>query len=191
MKQTTTPKENYMAKDKKIVLKDVEVSWAKLQEPVAKYQSETQLEYTVAVKMNEQLERIMTDFKLNKKVRDGKDTSFDGARHIQIGVDETTLNGWTRYGEVYDKNGEPTQSLIGNGSRVNLFVSIGDSSYGNVIKLGHINEVDSETKSLYFDFCQVLELVDYEKPSVVVKAKAIEAAVDAADLDEMEIAFEV
>ena len=43
--------------DKKIVLKDVEVSWAKLQEPANKYMSE-EMEYTVAIKMNDQLERL-------------------------------------------------------------------------------------------------------------------------------------
>ena len=179
-----------MAKDKKMVLKDVEVSWAKVQEPATKYMSE-ELEYTVAIKMNDQLERLMTDYKINKKVKEGKDSTFNDARFIQIGVDQNTKNGWTRHGEVYDKDGNPTQALVGNGSKVNMFISIGDSNYGNLIKLGHLVDMNAETKDMYFDFCQIVELVDFEQPSAVIKAKVTEAAVEAADLDEMEIAFEV
>ena len=176
--------------DKKIVLKDVEVCWAKLQEPATKWKSD-ELEYTVALKMTDQLERLMTDYKLNKTVKEGKDTTFDGARFIQIGLDEKTRGGWTRYGEVYDKDGNPTQSLVGNGSKVNMFVSIGESQYGNIIKLGHLSHMESETKEMYFDFCQVMELVDFEQPSAVIRSNVVTAAVEAADLDEMEIAFEV
>lgn len=176
--------------DKKIVLKDVEVCWAKLQEPANKYMSE-EMEYTVAIKMNDQLERLMTDFKLNKKVKEGKDSTFDGARFIQIGLDEKTRGGWTRYGEVYDSNGNPTEDLIGNGSKVNMFVSIGNSQYGNIIKLGHLSDMKQETKEMFFDFCQVMELVDYDAPSAVIKSNVqTNAAVEAAPSEEMEIAFE-
>ena len=179
-----------MATDKKIVLKDVEVCWAKIQEPANKYMSD-ELEYTVAVKMNDQLDRLMKDFKLNKKVKEGKDSTFDGGRFIQVGLDEKTRSGWTRYGEVYDKDGNPTESLVGNGSKMNLFVSIGDSSYGNIIKLGHLSHMEQETKEMYFDFCQVMELVDFEQSSAVIKSNAVNTAVDAVPEEEMSIPFEV
>lgn len=178
-----------MATDKKIVLKDVEVCWAKIQEPANKYMSD-ELEYTVAVKMNDQLDRLMKDFKLNKKVKEGKDSTFDGGRFIQVGLDEKTRSGWTRYGEVYDKDGNPTEALVGNGSKMNLFVSIGDSSYGNIIKLGHLSDMNHETKEMFFDFGQVMELVDFEQPSAVIRSNAVTAAVAAAPAEEMEIAFE-
>jgi len=166
-----------MATDKKIVLKDVEVCWAKVQEPANKYMSD-ELEYTVAVKMNDQLDRLMQDFKLNKKVKEGKDSTFDGGRFIQVGLDEKTRSGWTRYGEVYDKDGNPTEALVGNGSKMNLFVSI------------HLSNMNHETKEMFFDFGQVMELVDFEQPSAVIRSNAVTAAVAAAPAEEMEIAFE-
>ena len=177
--------------DKKIVLKDVEVSWAKLQEPATMYKSETDMEYSVSLKMNEQLEKLMTDYKINKTVKEGKDSTFEGARHINVTLIEKTSGGWTRFGEVYDKNGNPSKALVGNGSKVNMFVTIGDSSYGNIIKLGHMSDMNRETKEMFFDFCQVMELVDYEAPSAVIKANATHAAVDAQPVEEMSIPFEV
>ena len=175
--------------DKKIVIKDVEVSWAKLQEPANMYKSETEMEYSVSLKMNDQLEKIMTDYKINKTVREGKDSTFEGARHINIALTEKTSGGWTRYGEVYDKNGNPSEALVGNGSKVNMFVTIGDSNYGNIIKLGHLSDMNRDTKEMFFDFCQVMEIVDYEAPSAVIKSKATNAAVDAAPVEEMSIEF--
>lgn len=174
--------------DKKFVIKDVEVSWAKLQEPDNKYMSED-LEYSVSLKMNDQLEKLMTDFKINKKVKEGKDSTFDGARHISIALAEKTSGGWTRYGEVYDKDGNPSKALVGNGSKVNMFVTIGDSNYGNIIKLGHLEDMNRDTKEMFFAFCQVMELVDYEAPSAVIKANATNAAVDAQPSEEMSIEF--
>ena len=44
--------------DKKIVLKNVEVSWAKLHEPTTKWNSKD-LEYSVDVKVNEQIANLM------------------------------------------------------------------------------------------------------------------------------------
>lgn len=178
-----------MAKDKKIVLKDVEVSWAKLQDPAPKYMSE-ELEYTVAIKMNEQLDDLMSDYKLNKKTKEGKDSTFNGDRFIQIGLDEKTRSGWRRYGEVYDKNGNPTEALIGNGSKMNLFISIGSSQYGNLIKLGHLRDMNQDTKEMYFDLGQVMELVDYEDGSAVVRSNQTSSAVEKAPEEEVEIAFE-
>ena len=175
-----------MAQDKKIVLKNVEVSWAKVQEPETKYMSD-EMEYSVSVKMNDQLTKLMSDYKLNKKVKEGKDSTFDGAPFLQISLDEKTRSGWVRHGEVYDKNGEPTQDLVGNGSKMNLFVSIGDSNYGNIIKLGHLENYDNDKKSLYYDFGQVMELESYEKTSAVIKTNA---AVNAAPAEEMSIPFE-
>lgn len=177
-----------MAKDKKLVLKDVEVCWAKLQEPDTKYMSED-LAYTVAIKMNDQLEKLMTDYKLNKKVKEGKDTTFDGARFIQIGLDETTRGGWTRYGEVYDVNGKPSDALLGNGSKVNMFVSIGDSQYGNIIKLGHLSTMNQDTKEMFFDFCQITDLVEYNKTSAVITSRETIAAAETAPVEEVTIDF--
>lgn len=174
--------------DKKIVIKDVEVSWAKLQEPDNKYMSED-LEYSVSLKMNDQLEKLMTDYKINKKVKEGKDSTFDGARHINIALAEKTSGGWTRFGEVYDKNGNPSEALVGNGSKVNMFVTIGESNYGNIIKLGHLSDMNRDTKEMFFDFCQVMEIVDYQAPSAVIKANATNAAVDAQPAEEMSIEF--
>jgi len=177
-----------MAKDKKIVLKDVEVCWAKLQEPDTKYMSED-LAYTVAIKMNDQLENLMTDYKLNKKVKEGKDTTFDGARFIQIGLDEKTRGGWTRYGEVYDAEGNPSEALLGNGSKVNMFVSIGDSQYGNIIKLGHLSTMNQDTKEMFFDFCQITDLVEYNKTSAVITSRETIAAAETAPVEEVTIDF--
>ena len=174
--------------DKKIVIKDVEVSWAKLQEPDNKYMSED-LEYSVSLKMNDQLEKLMTDYKINKKVKEGKDSTFDGARHINIALAEKTSGGWTRFGEVYDKNGNPSEALVGNGSKVNMFVTIGESNYGNIIKLGHLSDMNRDTKEMFFDFCQVMEIVDYQAPSAVIKANATNASVDAQPAEEMSIEF--
>mgnify|MGYP003633191001 FL=1 len=177
-----------MAKDKKIVLKDVEVCWAKLQEPDTKYMSED-LAYTVAIKMNDQLENLMTDYKLNKKVKEGKDTTFDGARFIQIGLDEKTRGGWTRYGEVYDAEGNPSEALLGNGSKVNMFISIGDSQYGNLIKLGHLSTMNQDTKEMFFDFCQITDLVEYNKTSAVITSRETIAAANTAPVEEVTIDF--
>lgn len=174
--------------DKKIVIKDVEVSWAKLQEPDTKYMSE-EMEFSVTLKMTDQLEKLMTDYKINKKVKEGKDSTFDGARHINIVLSERTSGGWTRFGEVYDKDGNPSESLVGNGSKVNMFVTVGDSSYGNIIKLGHLSDMNRDTKEMFFDFCQVMELVDYESPSAVIRSNTTVAAVDAAPAEEMSIEF--
>lgn len=175
--------------DKKIVIKDVEVSWAKLQEAAPKYLSED-LEFTVALKMNDQLEALMKDYKLNKKVKEGKDSTFDGGRFIQVGLDEKTKSGWTRYGTVYDKAGDPTKDLIGNGSKMNLFVSIGSSQYGNLIKLGHLSDMNKDSKEMTFDFGQVMDLVDYEQGSAVIRSNETSSAVEKADSEEVEIAFE-
>jgi hypothetical protein len=175
--------------DKKIVLKDVEVSWAKLQEAAPKYMSED-LEFTVAIKMTDQMEAMMKDYKLNKKVKEGKDSTFDGARFIQIGLDEKTRNGWQRFGEVYDKTGNPTQDLIGNGSKMNVFVSIGNSQYGNIIKLGHLSDMNQDNKEMTFDFGQVMELVDYDQGSAVIRSNETSSAVEKAADEEVEIAFE-
>jgi len=177
-----------MAKDKKLVLKDVEVCWAKLQEPDTKYMSED-LAYTVAIKMNDQLENLMTDYKLNKKVKEGKDTTFDGARFIQIGLDEKTRGGWTRYGEVYDVNGNPSDALIGNGSKVNMFISIGDSQYGNLIKLGHLSTMNQDTKEMFFDFCQIIDLVEYNQTSAVITSRETIAAAETTPVEEVTIDF--
>jgi hypothetical protein len=177
-----------MAKDKKIVLKDVEVCWAKLQEPDTKYMSED-LAYSVAIKMNDQLENLMTDYKLNKKVKEGKDTTFDGARFIQIGLDEKTRGGWTRYGEVYDAEGNPSDALLGNGSKVNMFISIGDSQYGNIIKLGHLSTMNQDTKEMFFDFCQIIDLVEYNKTSAVITSRETIAAANTAPVEEVTIDF--
>lgn len=175
--------------DKKIVINNVEVSWAKLQEAAPKYLSE-ELEFTVAIKMNDQLENLMTDYKLNKKVKEGKDSTFDGGRFIQVGLDEKTKSGWRRYGEVYDKDGNPTNDLIGNGSKMNLFVSIGTSQYGNLIKLGHLSDMKQDSKEMYFDFGQVMNLVDYEQGSAVIRSNQTSSAVEKAFDEEVEIAFE-
>ena len=175
--------------DKKIVLNNVEVSWAKLQDSAPKYQSEAR-EFTVAIKMTPQIDALMTDYKLNKKVKEGKDSTFDGGRFIQIGLDETTRNGWKRYGEVYDKTGSPTKDLIGNGSKMNVFVSIGDSNYGNIIKLGHLTDLNQDTKEMTFDFGQVMDLVDYEGGSAVIRSNETSSAVEQMADEEMEIAFE-
>ena len=61
--------------------------------------------------------------------------------------------------------------LIGNGSKVNMFVSIGDSQYGNIIKLGHLATMNNETKEMFFDFCQVMDLVEYSQTSAVITSK--------------------
>ena len=175
--------------DKKIVLKDVEVNWAKLQEAAPKYLSED-LEFTVALKMNDQLEAVMKDYKLNKKVKEGKDSTFEGGRFIQVGLDEKTKSGWTRYGTVYDKSGTPTKDLIGNGSKMNLFVSIGKSQYGNLIKLGHLTDMDKESKEMTFDFGQVMDLVDYDQGSAVIRSNETSSAVEKTVSEEVEIAFE-
>jgi len=176
--------------DKKIVLNNVEVCWAKLQEPDTKYLSE-ELEYSVAIKMTDQLTALMSDYKLNKKVKEGKDSTFDGQPHIQISMDKHTRGGWTRYGTVYDAAGNPTKDLVGNGSKLNLFVSIGDSQYGNLIKLGHLDDMNQDTKEMTFDFGQVMELVSYEAGSAVIKQAAQTAAsVATTPSKEVEIAFE-
>jgi hypothetical protein len=80
---------------------------------------------------------------------------------------------------------------VGNGSKVNMFVSIGNSQYGNIIKLGHLSHMEQETKEMYFDFCQVMELVDFEQSSAVIKSNAVNTAVDAVPEEEMSIPFEV
>lgn len=175
--------------DKKIVIKNVEVSWAKLQEAAPKYLSED-LEFTVAIKMTDQLDDLMKDYKLNKKVKEGKDSTFDGGRFIQVGLDAKTKSGWRRYGEVYDKDGNPTNDLIGNGSKMNLFVSIGTSQYGNLIKLGHLSDMNQESKEMYFDFGQVMDLVDYEQGSAVIRSNQTSSAVEKSSEEEVEIAFE-
>ena len=174
--------------DKKIVLKDVEVCWAKLQDPDNKYMSD-EMEYSVAIKMNDQIANLMKDYKLNKKVKSGKDSTFDGGEFISIALAEKTSGGWTRFGEVYDKNGNPTEALVGNGSKVNMFVTIGDSSYGNIIKLGHLSNMDRDSMEMFFDFCQIQKLVDFEAPSAVIRSNAVNAAVDAAPAEEMSIEF--
>ena len=172
--------------DKKLVLNNVEVSWAKLQEPATKYKSE-ELEYSVAIKMNEQLTALMSDYKINKTVKH-KDSTFEGEGFIQVSLDKQTRGGWTRFGTIYDTIGNPTDDLMGNGSKLNLFVSIGDSQYGNLLKLGHLSDMDQETKEMTFDFGQVVELVDYQAGSPVVKRAAQTiAAVEQAPSDYMEI----
>ena len=98
--------------------------------------------------------------------------------------------GWVRNCEFFDDYGEPTQDLIGNGSKMNLFVSIGQSSYGNLIKLGHLEDMDMDSKEMMFHFGQVMELNAYDAPSAVIKKeKQTNASVDAAADDEMEIPF--
>ena len=91
--------------DKKIVLKNVEVNWAKLFDAAPKWQS-TELEYSIDVKVNDQLAKLMKDYKLNKQTKN-KDTAFNGADFITLKLDEKTKNGWVRYGEVFDKEGKP------------------------------------------------------------------------------------
>jgi hypothetical protein len=90
---------------------------------------------------------------------------------------------------VYDTAGNPSDALIGNGSKVNMFVTIGDSSYGNIIKLGHLSDMNRDSMEMFFDFCQIQELVDFEAPSAVIRSKAVNAAVDAAPAEEMSIEF--
>ena len=175
--------------DKKIVLKNVEVSWAKLLEAGLKYKSETEYEFSVAVKANDQLRDLMKSFKLNKQFK-SKDSTFDGEEFIQLTLDTRTKSGWVRHGEVFDEFGDPTKDLIGNGSTMNLFVSIGQSSYGNIIKLGHLEDMDMESKEMMFHFGQVMELVPFEAPSAVIKKeKEINESVEAMAEDEMEIPF--
>lgn len=175
--------------DKKIVLKNVEVSWAKLLEPALKYKSETDYEFSVSVKANDQLRDLMKSFKLNKQYK-SKESTFDGEEFISLTLDTRTKSGWIRNAEVFDENGDPTKDLVGNGSKMNLFVSIGQSSYGNIIKLGHLEDMDMPNKKMMFYFGQVLELVPYETPSAILKKeKQVNAAVDAAGEDEMEIPF--
>jgi len=157
--------------DKKITLDPVEVSWASLQEPKPKYQSED-LEYTIAIKVTDQLRDLMKSYKLNKKIKN-KDTTFDGADFIQIGLDAKTKGGWTRTGSVLNMEGQPFTDLIGNGSTMRLFVSIGDSKYGNIIKLGHLDTMDQDNKAMSFTFGQVRNLVSYESSSAVVIEKSV------------------
>tara|TARA_R110002074_G_scaffold386088_1_gene567690 strand:- start:1640 stop:2173 length:534 start_codon:yes stop_codon:yes gene_type:complete len=174
--------------DKKIVLKNVEVSWAKLHEPTTKWKS-TDLHYSVDVKVNEQIENLMKEYDLNKTFK-SKDSTFDGADFIKITADEKTRTGWTRYGEVFSKSGEPTKDLVGNGSKMNLFVSIGKGDHGNNIKLGHLEDLDRDNKGLFFYFGQVMELVDYEKPSAVLRSEQTKSAVEKAPEEELSIALE-
>tara|TARA_R110001632_G_scaffold28831_1_gene76753 strand:- start:1270 stop:1806 length:537 start_codon:yes stop_codon:yes gene_type:complete len=172
--------------DKKLVLNNVEVSWAKLQEPATKWKSD-ELEYSVAIKLNDQLTALMADYKINKTVKN-KESTFDGEGFIQVSLDKHTRGGWTRFGTIYDTFGNPTEDLLGNGTKINLFVSIGDSQYGNLLKLGHLSDMDQDTKEMTFDFGQVTELVDYQAGSAVIKRVAeTTAAVAEAPSDYMEI----
>lgn len=173
--------------DKKLVLKNVEVSWVKLDKPAPKFKSDD-LEYSICVKVDEQIKDIMQSYKLNKKTKSGKDSTFEGEEFIQISLDEKTKTGWVRYGEVYDEYGEPTKDPVGNGSSMNLFVSIGDSQYGNLIKLGHLEDMNKEDKEMFFNFGQVLELNAYEVASPIIKkAKEVNASVDNREEEELEI----
>jgi hypothetical protein len=74
---------------------------------------------------------------------------------------------------------------------MNLFITIGDSQYGNLIKLGHLKDMDHEAMEMVFDFGQVMELVSFEAPSAVIKqVEETVASVDAAPEEDMEIPFD-
>jgi|TARA_R110000744_G_scaffold124299_2_gene229797 hypothetical protein len=176
--------------DKKLVLNNVEVCWAKLQEPDNKWKSE-ELEYSLCVKVTPQLTDLMSDYKLNKTIKGDKEATFDGESYIGLNLDKHTRGGWTRFGNVYDKKGNLTNQLVGNGSKMNLFITIGDSQYGNLIKLGHLKDMDHEAMEMVFDFGQVMELVSFEAPSAVIKqVEETVASVDAAPEEDMEIPFD-
>lgn len=157
-----------MAQDKKIVLDNVEVSWFKVQEPALKYKSETEYEYSVAIKANDQIRNLLKDYKINKTLKT-RDSTFDGEEFVSLTLDTQTQSGWKRYGEIYDMTGEPIQDLVGNGSIVRMFVSIGNSSYGNLLKLGHLDTMDHDRKEMFFHFGQVRKLVQYETNNAIIK----------------------
>ncbi len=169
-----------MAQDKKIVLDNVEVSWFKVQEPSLKYKSENEYEYSVAVKANDQIRNLLTDYKINKTLK-SKDSTFEGEEFITLSLDTQTQSGWKRYGEIYDMTGEPMQDLVGNGSIVRLFVAIGNSSYGNLIKLGHLDNMDQDRKEMFFHFGQVRKLVQYEASNAIIKEATASHKSDAVD----------
>lgn len=73
---------------------------------------------------------------------------------------------------------------------MNLFVSIGSGENGNNIKLGHLEDMDRDNKGLFFYFGQVMELVDYEKPSAVLRSEQTKSAVEKAPEEELSIALE-
>ena len=74
---------------------------------------------------------------------------------------------------------------------MNLFITIGDSQYGNLIKLGHLNDMEKESMEMTFDFGQVMELVSFEAPSAVIKrVEETVASTDAAVEEDMEIPFD-
>jgi len=69
-------------------------------------------------------------------------------------------------------------------------VSIGKSQYGNLIKLGHLTDMDKESKEMTFDFGQVMDLVDYDQGSAVIRSNETSSAVEKTVSEEVEIAFE-
>ena len=122
----------------------------------------------------------------NKTIKKDKERTFDGAEHITLKMDERTKNGWTRIPEVFDEDGNYFAEPIGNGSKMDIFVSIGESSFGPHLKLGQLTDMDRDKKTLSFALGRMVDLVYYES----AEATQLKAAAEKSDNKEMEVALE-
>lgn len=171
--------------DEKITLKNVEVSWVKHLVPQQKYGSKD-LEFSIDIKANDVIKDLIKSKKLNKTIKKDKERTFEGSEHITLKMDERTKNGWTRIPEVFDEDGNYFAEPIGNGSKMDVFVSIGESSFGPHLKLGQLTDMDRDKKTLSFALGRVVDLVYYES----AEATQLKAAAEKSDNKEMEVALE-
>lgn len=123
------------------------VDWAKVQEPVLKYGSKTDYEYSIDFTPNEE---SLAQFKASgsrKNLKDGKvKFNRDAQKEIKGETVDLGKPKVLKYNEDTGEN-EPYDGLIGNGSRAIVKISVYDTRMGKGTQLEGIN---------------VLELVEYE-----------------------------
>ena len=122
--------------------------------------------YEVNLAVTPEIEKVLTDLRLDKKIKDGKDKINEGGKYITLRNSVVDLKGFESDMVIVDQNMRRTKELVGNGSECIVYWRSYDTpKYGKVIKLGKMIDWDDENKKKKFATLKVIELVSFAKTS--------------------------
>jgi len=134
------------------------VAYAHVHEPSKYGHFETNIEVTP------EIEKKLVELRLDKKIKSGKDTLFNGGKYLALRTTQIDRSGNVSSMVVVDANGQPMTDLVGNGSECIVFWrAYDDKQYGRVIKFGKMLDWDQEGKTKKFAGLKVVTLVPYQK----------------------------
>ena len=134
------------------------VAYAHVQEP-SKFGH-----FEVNIEVTPDIEEELVKHRLDKKIKSGKDTIFDGGKYLSLRTAQVDRQGNVSKMLVVDALGKLMTDLVGNGSECIVYWrAYDDKQYGRVIKFGKMRDWDQEGKTKTFDALKVVNLVEYSK----------------------------